>query len=173
MKIIEALKELPLIEKKIIKNNELLQKYSSYASHIGSEFKTEKEQTAKVNSIIQSNEDLVNRYLQLKRILSLTNATVEVEINNIKLTLIEWLAYKNTCYKLLIDTFNNLNIGNAESQLMKNKPNIKEGDTLGVIRCYVEKDRLTSKEKIQDTMDKIDATLEIVNATTDLIEDID
>lgn len=170
MKIIEALKELPLIEKKITKNNELLQKYSSYASHVGSDFKNEKEQLAKVNSIIQANNDLVNRYLSLKRNLTLTNATVEVEINNLKLSIVEWLAYKTTCYKLLINSFDNLNISNAEQQFNKVKPNVKEGDTMSIIKCYVEQDKLAAKEKIQDTMDKIDSTLEIVNATTDLIE---
>jgi len=63
MKIIEALKEIPLIEKKIKKNNDDVLRYSATVDN-GTPvlyFPTLEEQKQKVLSTVQSTKDLVAR----------------------------------------------------------------------------------------------------------------
>lgn len=171
MKIIEALKEIPLIEKRINKNCEDIQKYASFCNKIGPSFKDKDEQSKQVSALVQSNIDLVNRRLHLKRTLNNTNSTLLLKIEETELTVVEWLEYKNKMGELLKKTYNCLNINQGAGEASK-PGNIQTADLEKAIveRCFDEKTRISGLEKTQNVLDKITGALEVFNATTDLVE---
>lgn len=171
MKIIEALKELPLIEKRVQKQTTQIQEYSSYIAGQPA-FETEEKQKKEVDALLQSNNDLVDRYENLTNRLSFTNATVTVEIEGQKRTIRGWITFKNKTALLLKNSIAALNMTNAQSNLSiiqsKGQLNLETG--LQLKRTYKEEDKLKLQNSLQATLDKIDATLEIVNVNTDLVE---
>lgn len=172
MKIIEALKELPLLEKRIQKQTAQIGKYASYGSHVGSAFETEAKQRTELAALVQSNNDLVNRYLSLRKVLNKTNTEVLVTIDKLTLSISEWIAFREKGGKMLIDTFQALTINNGSNDIRTVQANLNEGAQVGIVRCFDEKLKNVSINEYQEILDKIDATLEMVNATTDLVEAI-
>ena len=149
-----------------------LKKYSSYASHVGSEFEDEKQQKIEVASLVQANKDLIKRYSKLKKALSLTNATVKVTIEGVELTISEWITFRTTAKNMHIKTLEALNTTNAGAQLNSHRANLEDGVPVSIVRCYDEKERVKNIEDVENIYNKIDATLERINATTDLVEEV-
>ncbi len=178
MKIIEALKEIPLIEKKINSNCQLITQYASYCSKTGPSFKDKAEQEKELKSLIQSNVDLAKRQLGLKRILAKTNATLTMKINDLELTIVEWLEYKKKAGELMKKTYLALSLVNGSNQLGQYTNTNQRGLTAEMLenamveRCFDEKAKNTAVAIFQDTLDKISGQLEIFNATTDLVESL-
>lgn len=173
MKIIEALKEIPLIEKKIKSNNKDLLKYASYCNKIGPSFKDKNEQEKQVISLIQSNIDLAERRLVLKRILTKTNCTTLLGINDKMMTIVEWIEYKNKIGELLKETYNSLKIENATKQITQTGGiTEKDAETVLIEKCFDEKYKNSGLEKVQGYLDKITGALEVFNAMTDLVESV-
>lgn len=173
MKIIEALKELPLIEKKIEKNNQLTKKYSSalVVGEIGQfDFETEEKQRVEVSALIQSTNDLLDRKAKIRRALAITNATVKVTINGVTRTITEWIEYRQKGIdaqiqaQMALDVFN----GNQQLDLMQGRVDVGAGVKL--VRFFDEKSKNDEVSKLQDLKAAIDPQLEMVNATTDLVE---
>lgn len=167
MKLIEAMKELKLIIKKMESNNEQVVKLSSLLSNekplVGSSIEDQKKE---VNALIQSNEDLFDNYLKLKLLIEKTNTTTSVTINDKTLTITEWLTFRRNASDasriyLLVNT------SAAQGRLSR----INNWDkTIEVLPCFDEKIINTKKMEMIDILGKIDWTLEVVNATTDLVE---
>lgn len=172
MKIIEALKELPILEKRIAKQYQQIRDYSSYGSHVGPTFATQEEQINQVKSLIQSNEDLVSRYLKLRRVLNKTNCAIEVTIGTETLSIIEWITMRKSAGKMMIDTYNSQSILVATQHINTKPADIASGVSVGVVRCFDEKEKNASIAAMQAILEKIDASLEMVNATTDLVEEV-
>lgn len=166
MKLIEAMKELKLIIKKMESNNEQVVKLSSILSNekplVGSSIEDQKKE---VNALIQSNEDLFDNYLKLKLAIEKTNTTTSVTINDKTLTITEWLTFRRNASEasriyLLVNT------SAAQGRLSR----INNSDkTIEVLPCFDEKIINTKKMEMIDILGKIDWTLEVVNATTDLV----
>lgn len=171
MKIIEALKELPLIEKRIMSN---VQKIATYAAGVetgnstGAAFDSVATQRKELASLIQANEDLVKQRALLRRRLYITNTTVEVEINGVKKTITEWIEYREKGFDLIERTYNALNELNAMNELR----NTKVDPTVGakVVKFYDEAHKNKLIEDNRAIRDQLDAKLEIINATTDLVQ---
>src|SRR5258705_12910319 len=80
MKMIEALKELRLLEKKIERNQEYIERYSSMISTQVPTFTTVEEQRAKVHAFIQENIDHAYRKIDLKERINYTNLMTYVTL---------------------------------------------------------------------------------------------
>ena len=169
-KIIDVLKELPLIKKKIAGKVELIQKYASYGSHVGPAFKDEGEQRQEVSQLIQSASDLVDRYSKLKLALSATNNTTIVDIDGVSHTISEWMTFRNETATLNKSIYSALTTRNAENDIRNTQVNLADGQQIGIVRCFDEKSRNLNLEFTSEIHSKIDATLERINATTDMIE---
>ena len=78
MKIIEALKKLKVIEKRMEKNKSQITQYASMISTERPIFDTEEKQRKEVSSLIQANIDLMKEYLDLKGKIEKNNITVKV-----------------------------------------------------------------------------------------------
>lgn len=170
MKIIEALKELPLIEKKIAKNIQQIQQYSSEADngHMSLPFGDAEKQAKEVDSLVQSTNDLVSRSATLRRVLALTNATIHVEIGGVSRTISEWISYRERGFANQLNALRALNDSIAKGNL--NKVGFDEQEGIKIARFYDEKDRNEKVLAVEDIQGQLDARLEMVNATTNLVE---
>ena len=170
MKIIEALKELPVLDKRIRNQAQQIAEYAGYITSEQPAFETVEAQRKKVSELLQSNEDLAKRYASIKRALAITNATIEVDVAGEKKTISEWITYKANTHNQLHQTYSALNLNAANSRLSSSQIDLTEGVKLE--RMYSEEYRNKKLEEIRNLNDTIDATLEIVNATTDMVSEV-
>jgi hypothetical protein len=169
MKIVEAMKELKLIEKKIQRNTDSIQKYSSQLSNERPYFNTPEAQAKEVKGLVQASKDLIDNYLELKSKIEKTNLAVTVEMDGRKYSLSELLILKRKLAQLMVASYEAMNDRSArESQVRVVRANAD--NTVKVERYYDEREKNEGLRKWQDFYDNIDSRLEVVNATTDLIE---
>ena len=65
--LIEAMKKLRIIEKKMTNNAGSIQRYASMVSTEKTLFETDLKQRVEIKALIQSNKDLMERYLDFKK----------------------------------------------------------------------------------------------------------
>ena len=170
MKLIEALKKVKDLERKL---EDLRQKISQNSAFSSLQTPLYPDQKRKVEGWVQSHTDILKEILRLRIAIQRTNLMTDVVIefpwgDSVDRTIAEWIirrrSHANTerlAWERLTDR--NLKEGFGDT-LAGDKVEIK------VVRFYdVEKrdkmiDRLSSEPSI------IDGRLEVVNATTDLIE---
>lgn len=170
MKIIEALKEMPLLEKRINSNVEQIAQYAA-GNDIGNGgfvFETAERQRQEVAGLLQSTQDLVDRRAALRRKLYITNTQVMVTIEGQTKTITEWIEYREKGAQLLINAYSALNDNRALAQIRTIQYNPEAG--IKTVRFYNESDKNAKIQEITKIKDQIDAKLEIINATTDLVE---
>jgi len=116
LKLIEGMKKLKVITKKMQGNTERIQQYASIPSNERPYFSTEAEQTGEVKSLIQANEDLVKEYLNLKKRIELTNLKTQVTIGKNSYALADLLVLRRGLSKSMQMTFAALNDNSAEGR---------------------------------------------------------
>lgn len=173
MKIIEALKELPLIDKKIARNINQIQTYSSEADngHMDLPFGNAEGQKSEVASLLQSTNDLVARSATIRRVLAVTNATIRVQIDGVSRTIAEWISYRTAGFAHQIRALQAQNDKIAQANLNKVQFDVDAG--VRIARFYDEKKRNDAISEVEALQGQIDARLEMVNATTDLVESVE
>ena len=165
MKIIEALKELPMNAKKIGRNFALIEQYSSSLNG-ALMFATKEQQEQEIFSLVQANQDLVRRGAHLRRCLAYTNAQVTVNVGGCTRSIAEWQAYRSCGFDNLISTYSAMNDNKARTDSYDNRGTEFPQVTL----FYDEGMKQHDLEVMYSQRDSLDAQLEIINATTDLIE---
>lgn len=168
MKIVEALKRLRIIEKKIASNCTEVTKYSAIVSSQKPLFESADRQRKEVESITQSSMDLVTEYLRLKRRLDLTNLNVMVTINGDSRTIAEWLIVKRKIADLVIAIWNAQNDSSAQTARRDERMYGTSGQSTNIDRFYSEEEKNNMLRRWHDLKAAIDGRLEVVNATTDL-----
>ncbi len=172
MKIIEALKELPLIEKKIQSKQEQIARYAAYWEPTpGPTLASHDEQKHQVDALLQGVYDLAKHQAEIKKRLAYTNSQIKVDIGGVTATISEWISLKESGLPHFINTINHL-ISSADRisrQAVQGTPQDAERG-FKFNRCYDEKFLIERREKCQGILDSIPATLEIINATTELLE---
>ncbi len=166
MKIIEALKELPLIKKKINTNRQRIADYCCLYSFEDSPFGDIGDHQKNFDSLLQSSEDLVKRYERIKLALSITNAGIKVTINNEEKTIAEWITYRTETGEIQKSIYKSLQVETAQARLRNTAVDLDKG--LKRTSFYDEKKRNDNIDHVEDLLGSIDAKLEVVNATTDL-----
>lgn len=173
MKIIEAMKRLKVIAKRMEDNTKRINEYASILSTDRPSFGSEDEQRKEVKALIQANWDLVKEYLRTKQDIELTNLKTTLEIDGVKYTLSELLVIKRKLAKSMMNTYSALNdqatmcrigIGLGRNQSA-------EGKTPVIEKLYDERERIDGLRKWQDLYDNIESRLEVVNATTDIVKE--
>lgn len=167
MKLIEAMKRLRVIEKRMDGNAADIERYSSMVSTEIPIFESQEEQKRKVKGLVQANGDLLQEYLNLKSRIERTNLETRVRISEREHTIAELLVIKRKLAQSMIRTFEALN-EKSGAQRLRNAPQI-EGRTPHVVRFYTENDRNEGLRSWQDFYHEIDSRLEVVNATTELL----
>lgn len=168
MKLIEAMKELKLIEKKMRTNSSRIQEYASLVSNQQPHFASEAEQKQQVDSLIQANLALHIRYLSLKRAIERTNLATTVKVGSFDLTLSDMLVLKRKLGVLVMETFQALNDSAAKSNLgYYSKMASDKGVTIK--KMFSEEKKYEALNAWQKLLSDIDSRLEVVNATTELV----
>lgn len=172
MKIIEALKRLPVIEKRIGKQIGLIAQHSAIIDTGDTEypFGTLEEQTKEVASMVQSVNDLVKERAQLRKRLAMTNATVLVKIGDYQRTITEWIEYRQSGFGYVIQALQAQSIQEAENRVRNGQIAINTEKGFKTVRFYDELERNEGIEAVENLRDSIDAELEKINAITDLVE---
>lgn len=167
MKLIEAMKELKLIEKRMEKNAEQITKYASGLSNEKEIFGSDSKQRAEVQALIQSNTDLFYNYIKLKKAIEKTNMETIVSFSIGDFSITELLVIKRKMSSYITSTYNALNTKVADSKYYTLKT---EKADINIVRYYEEEEKNKNLNKWQNFFESIDGRLEVVNATTDLIE---
>lgn len=168
MKIIEGMKRLRVIEKRMEQQQDLITEYSSKLTTEMPRFHSKEDQAAEVASMIQSNGDLCAEYLRLKRSIEYTNLKVTVDMQGQTYTISDLLIIKRKMGIRMVKTYQALNDSRAQYR-HKHTPRY-EGESPKVEILYSEKEKLDNIRKWQDLIAMIDSRLEVINATTDLLE---
>lgn len=166
MKIIEAMKKLRLIEKRLADNVARIQLYASGLSTEIPHFGTADAQKAEVQKLLQENVDLAGTYMELKRQIDYTNIVTLVSYGGKTYTLSDLLWLKRKLGNALYNTFNALNDQQANSR-MRNAPTVA-GTPAQIVRFYNEKQKHENLDKVQTMLSELDGRLEVVNSTTEL-----
>jgi len=168
--LIEGMKQLRIIEKKISDNSADIQRYSSMVSSEKPLFETEEKQKKALKSIIQSNKDLTERYLDLKKRIEYTNLFTIVKMETDSYAISDLLVIKRKIANLMINTFNSLNDNEGNGRLRSyGSQTDLSGNRPQIVRFYKEEDKRTGLKVWQDLYYNIITRLEVVNATTPLM----
>jgi len=170
MTIIECMKRLRVIEKRIDSNSGSITQYASMIDSQVPAFETKEKQREEVASRVQANVDLVHEYLRLKRRLELTNLAVRVKVSGKEYSISELIVLRRKLVDSVILTYSSLNDYTGKSA-QRSAPNIQGQAQPQVIRLYKEEDKQAKLREWSDFKAEIDGRLEVVNATTDLLED--
>ena len=81
MTIVEAMKTLKRLEKRMVKNPTLITKYSSQPDNEKPFFADKESQSDEIKQLIQSTEDLAKEYQTIHQSLTYTNLMVKVELD--------------------------------------------------------------------------------------------
>ena len=168
--ITEGLKRLRLLDKRMAKNCEEIEKYSSLLSNEKAIFDTEAKQREEVAKLIQSNTDLEAEYCHIKAMVDYTNLVTMVVIEDEERSIHSWLTVLRKTGSRLIQTYKSLSTSEANRNQVRYRD--KETLTPTVIRLYDENAKRAGQRKWEDlTAGKtIEGRLEVVNATTQLSE---
>ena len=169
MMIVEAMKTLRIVEKKMSQNTADIQRYASQVSTERPLFETEDKQKSAIKELIQSNSDLMKRYLNLKTRIEYTNLMTIVEMEGEKYSISELLVIQRKLAAMMFATYNALNDTEGQSRL-RHTTQPTSGEAPHVVRFYKEEDKREQRRKWQDLMNNIITRLEVINATTPLLD---
>lgn len=169
MKIVEALKELKTLDKRITKQCE---KITLYASGLEGQpaFESDSEQEREVQALIQSNKDLIARRTELRLAIYKTNLSERIDTVLGNITIAEAiilrdgsLNYYNKTYESLNDKSGGQKFNDAARLGVDaaNPPRLK--------RYYKESVKNDELSKYEAFKDQIDGILEVVNAERELL----
>jgi len=173
--IVEALKLKKRLNKKL---EDLREKIGEYCAHYDNEkpvYGSEEKQKATVDGWVQAHHDIVKKIEDVSIAIQKTNLVTEVEIHlggiPVKKTISQWIIRRQAlaqqeaaCYSVLTDR------KLRDKEIMASDGKTKQ--TIRVVRYYdpTEKDLKLDTYKNEPSM--IDSKLEVVNATTQLVEDV-
>jgi hypothetical protein len=171
MKIIEALKKIKDLNKKA---DDLKLKIATYCADLDCETPTYPDQKRQVAEWLQAHGDVVKEILRLHYCIQKTNIMTQVSIllgdKSVTKSISEWILRRRTLASLQQSAWKALTDKNLKesyaNQLTPNSPQaiIKR-------RLYydpIERDRMIELYRSEPAI--VDATLEVINATTELIE---
>jgi len=167
VKLIEAMKKLRLIEKRLQAQCGQINDYAAILSTERPAYKSEKEQTVAVQGFVQSNLDLVEEYLKLKQSIELTNLKTTVTIQGKVHSISALLVLKRRLGSQIVATFRALNDQGARARLRQGTGPMTN-DAVQINRLYDEGEKNKKLREWEDVLNEIDSRLEIVNATTEL-----
>lgn len=172
MKLIEALKNLKTIEKRIEKNCQQIGEYAAYVSVEQPAFETEERQRQEVASLVQGNLDLTKEYLRLKTAIEFTNLNTKVTIGQQENSISELITIRRTSGKFTTMTLNSLQPARAMQKLQQvyqRQNGVNPMEPAKVIPLYNEADKNKALREWDEFFSAIDGKLEVVNAETDLL----
>lgn len=175
MKIIEAMKQIKELQEKA---EDLRQKAAKYSADYETEtpvYGTKEDQRAQVEGWVQAHHDLLKHILFLRVGIQRTNLATQVTIRlandeTVTQSIAEWIHRRRDLAKAENEMWSGL--GRKESQMRETVTVTSTGDRTEqkIRRYYSPQVRDLKRELYITEPNRIDSTLEIANATTELIE---
>lgn len=172
MKLVEALKIQKRISNRIAKNCELINKYASRLSTEKSYFESDDQQKAEIQQLLQSNKDLTERYLHIKKCIDYTNIVMSIDIDGKRYSITDLLNLKRTAIQYIRNGYQSLNDCETEKRMNRLYSSNSKSDSVTIERLYDEKVKNENIMYWNNLYDTIDSRLEVINSVTDLIEDL-
>lgn len=170
MKLIQAMKKLKDLNTKA---EDLRKKVQMHSADLSIETPVYPDQKRQVSEWIQSHGDILKEILHLRVSIQRTNiatpVSIEIDGKHISKSIAEWIHRRRDLAKLDMAMWQMLTDRNLKEQNIQTAP----GGAVTEVRLRryyepAEKDRKVEVYRTEPSV--IDATLEVVNATTDLIE---
>lgn len=165
MTITEGMRELKLITQKMADNSRRITRYASSPKDRKPILGDEASQRKEVQSLIQANMDLSTNAIELKRRIDRTNMEIEVEVEGIKMPIHDHLFM----HRHILDT-KRQTFAACNDSLATNSGMTRKGEAPDVDRFYDEKQVNDQLRKIDEYKSRLISRLEVVNATTELID---
>lgn len=169
MKIIEAMNELKLTEKKLSSKLEFIKKFAARPSFRDDAFNGEEK--TKVAQAVQSSMDLIAQHEKLKRSIDLTNLEATTEVNGNVYTLHSLLQNKRLLCKFKKAVYAHLDSREAEGEVATLRAKQAEGAVNAqVVYNYDIEDKAKNIMEVEELASNIDSALQIANAQLDIVE---
>lgn len=173
MKLIEALNELALTEKKLNSKLEFIRRYSARPNFRDDAFggTTDKNESKKVTEAIQSANDLIERHEALKRDIDYTNMVTKVRVGSKEYSIHSLILHKRFLCKLKSSVYSSLS--DTQAQMEVNQLRQRPGEqkiNAQVVYNFDISDRDTKQVELMELQANIDSALQIANAKLDLKE---
>lgn len=164
---------MKLAKELLVKADDLRKKIATHSAHLSIETPVYKEQAKQVREWLQAHFDLMQQIGVLRVAIARTNlattVTIKVGDANVTKTITEWIVRRATTAPLDAAAWVGLTDRGLKEQDLK--PTSDSAVTqIRIVRCYDPKERDNMVAIFRDEPGLIDRTLEVVNATTDLIE---
>jgi hypothetical protein len=173
MKIIEGMKEIKDLAQK---RDDLIKKVTDHAAIMDFETPTYTDQKAQIDSWLQSVADINKRILEIRISIQRTNlqTMVPIQLNGstVNKTIAEWVHRRRDLAGEDKKVWEALNIKERTGRVKDGQmPTSMAGQVrdVKILRYYDPKTRDEKMALYQSEPSKIDATLEVVNAVTDLV----
>ncbi len=179
MKLVEAMNELKLTEKKLRQDNEFIKKYAARPSFEDDPFQPKKPDEGapkKVRERLQAAMDRISRHEKLKRDIDYTNLVTMVDVATNgkaqRMSIHSLILHKRLLVKLKRNVYNSLDESRAmlEVQQMRYKEKGERNINAQVVYNF---DIQSKEEKLTDLHEletNIDSALQIANAKVELQE---
>jgi hypothetical protein len=173
MKIIEALKKTKDLQRKA---DDIRNKIKEFCADLDAEtpaYGTPEQQTKQVAEWLQSHSDILKEVEGLRLSIQRTNLATDVPVEvvdgkNVSKSIAAWIHRRKDLAKLEASAWTVLTNRNLKPQNYQ-RPGSEEVQIANVRKYYNQQERDKRVEEFTSEPSRIDAALEIANATTDLI----
>lgn len=172
MKLIEALKKVKDLRRKVDDLTVKIREHCADYSHETPTYGTAEEQAAKVAGWVQARHDLIKEIMRLRIAIQHTNlvtcVTVEIGGKSVTHTIAEWIHRRKDLSALELQSWSSLTNRNLREGVMK-QSNGTEMD-VKIRRYFDPSQRDEMVDMLKSEPSEVDSALEVANAITDLIE---
>jgi hypothetical protein len=169
MKIIEGLK---LSKELQVKADDLRKKIEMHAAHLSIETPVYKDQRAQVAEWLQAHYDILQEIAALRIRVARTNLATQVDLQlggkTVTKSITEWIIRRKELAPLDHKAWSSLGDRGLKEQNLQTTAGGPVTE-VRIVRCFDPKERDTKVELYRSEPGVIDRTLEVVNATTDLL----
>lgn len=169
MKLIEAMNELKLTEKKLQQKLAFIQRYAARPSFRDDAFGGQ--ESKKLGEAIQSANDLIQRHEDLKRAIDFSNLVLKVKVGNKEYSIHSLILHKRFLGKLKGSVYASLNDQQAQAEVAQLRARTTDQKVNAqVVYNYdlqMKEDKVAELMELQST---IDSTLQIANSQLELQE---
>lgn len=168
MKIIEAMKQVKANKEKVA---ELMQRIQRNSAHLSIETPQYENQADKIKEWVQSCLDVSRDNVELLVRIAKTNIATQVTITlgdkNVTKSIAEWVWRRREYAQVDLGIWGSLSDRNLKEGQVQTSPGVFS--ELKLVRYYDPNERDKNMDIHRNEKHVIDATLEVVNATTDLL----
>jgi len=176
MKLIEGLKQIKDLQRKAMDIREKIGQFCADMDIETPTYGTVETQTKQVAEWLQAHHDIIKEIENLRLRIQKTNLAIMVPIqfnekSFVTKSIAAWIHRRKDLAKLEMTAWYGLTNRRLEPRALRTKDNTEVDKIINVRKYYNQQERDFKVEEYTSEPSKIDAALEITNATTDLIGD--